>query len=232
MFLFYDPQVSFQQKNHCLDIQEAHHLIHVLRKNKGDTIHVTNGKGQLFKAVISHIESKKRVYLNLVETLNIEKPTKEIHLAVGVTKMMERFEWMLEKATEIGVSAFTPIFSNNSERTKIQRVDRLEKKIIGAMKQSHSCYLPVLYPPKSLDALLTHLDPNTSYLAHCKPSNKTPLSAYAKEKNGTLIIGPEGDFTSDEIQKAERLGIQSVSIGDRRLRVETAAVVAATIMLY
>lgn len=228
MNLFYQKEISPSTENVHFDKDESKHIAKVLRKKEGDILNITNGKGFMFECKLIHSDPKNcnAVILNYNEQA---QPLYKLHLAVAPTKLNDRFEWFLEKATEIGVSEITPLFCENSER-KIIKPERYEKIIIGAMKQSLKAYLPTLNP------LITFHDfikaenrtiESLKCIAHCEDSGKESLKSILRPtRDVTILIGPEGDFSSTEIEAALKAGFHPISLGENRLRTETAAVVA------
>jgi RNA methyltransferase, rsmE family len=227
MQLFYHPEVDQQSKNIRFNKDESQHIAKVLRKKEGDMLHITNGKGFLFTTQLS-LASPKGCE---VAILNSEKRLPlpyYLHLVVAPTKMNERYEWFLEKATEIGVSEVTPIICEHSERTTI-KLERFEKIILSAMKQSLQCYLPVLNPPiSSTDFFKNKQDDSIKFIAHCEDTAKQLLIQQLSPlpTRITILIGPEGDFSSEEINTALSQHFIPISLGKHRLRTETAAIVA------
>ncbi len=226
MQLFYSPNIEQTDREFIFDREESKHIIKVLRKKIGDTLHVTNGLGYLFSTEIT-LDSDKKCITKIVD-FKFEEPNDfYVHLAVAPTKMNERFEWFLEKATEIGINEITPIICDHSER-KIVKTERFEKIIQSAMKQSLQMHLPKLNDPISFKTFLEQQHTGNLYIAHCEETQKTLLkNAIPKKENYTLLIGPEGDFSTQEISLALAQKYQPVSLGSTRLRTETAAVVAA-----
>lgn len=220
---FYTPSLSPNTSAHLLDEQESKHLVRVLRKNSGETIRLTNGKGYLFWGELEVLTQKKcRVHILRAEY--VEPPFLEVHLAVAPTKNMDRFEWFLEKATEIGVHRITPILCERSERKQL-KIERCLKIINATVKQSLRAYTPILEELTPLKNF--HTDASISCLAHCEDSPKLPLKQVLKNHpKSCLLIGPEGDFTPNEIEWAKNKHIQSVHLGNARLRTETAALIA------
>lgn len=234
MQLFYNPNLSAQSHEVIFDKEESRHIIKVLRMKEGNRFQITNGKGSFFEAEITNANPKGCLVKILSEETQTPLPY-YLHLAVAPTKLNDRYEWFLEKATEIGVSEITPIICDHSERKTI-KPERYEKIIQSAMKQSLKAYLPVLNPMASLrDFIESNKNPETlKFIAHCedasangqetdKKSLKSRLHPY---KNVLIIIGPEGDFSSEEIDFAIKNDFLPVSLGKSRLRTETAAVVA------
>lgn len=231
MQLFYNPNIDIHQKIILFDKEESTHIFKVLRKKEGDILHVTNGLGNLFTCKISPSNPQKC----LAEILEIQTETPAdfyLHLAIAPTKMNERLEWFLEKATEIGIHEITPIFCDHSER-KIIKHERLEKVLIAAMKQSLHFRLPQLNEGISYQEFIKKPFNGLKLIAHCENSHKKSLKEIVKPKTNTLIlIGPEGDFSSKEIQSAIENNFNPVSLGNTRLRTETAALVACHSIVF
>jgi 16S rRNA (uracil1498-N3)-methyltransferase len=214
--LFYQPRL--QEGVTFLDGDEAHHALKVLRLRKGDEIMITDGKGMLANAVVSD-DGKFTV------TQQHRQERKfDVHLFVAPTKNSDRIEWLVEKATEIGVSSITLVDCARSERKKVNH-DRVVKTAVSAMKQSQQAWLPEIRPMISFkDAVGVRLDQNfIAFVDHANPDNLKSLAKPGKSYG--LLIGPEGDFTNDEVKLAMTSGWQKVSLGNTRLRTETAALV-------
>jgi 16S rRNA (uracil1498-N3)-methyltransferase len=224
MQLFYNPSASNSSLSFTFEKEESKHIHKVLRKAIGDILFVTNGLGSLFETEIISISDTK-CNVKVLQVKNYEAPKFKIHLAVAPTKMNDRFEWFLEKATEIGIQEITPVFCNRSERKAINS-ERFEKVILAAMKQSNQYFLPRLNQPIKLSEFLKKPFKGQKFIAHCEESDKRQLFQECLPKmDYHLLIGPEGDFTSDEIQTALKHDFIPVSLGNTRLRTETAAVV-------
>lgn len=230
MHLFYEPE--FLTNGNILSPDESKHCVRVLRHKQGDTISVMNGKGAICNAEIVEANPKKCV-LHIRET-SLSKPRPfTIHMAVAPTKNTDRFEWFLEKATEIGIDEITPILCEHSER-KIIKTERLEKVIVAAAKQSLKAFMPKLNEAKSFKEFIALANkPTSCFIAHCEETPKELLKKAYKLNSDTLIlIGPEGDFSGEEIKMAQENGCFAISLGKERLRTETAALMAcATINL-
>ena len=225
MQLFYNPEITEETTQFSFPKEESKHIVKVLRKKIGDIMHITNGNGWLFKAEIIQDSIKKCVAEVKTKQLQ-EKPKSHLHLAVAPTKMNDRYEWFLEKATEIGVQEITPIICDHSERKFIKH-DRFEKILQSAMKQSLSSYLPKLNQAISLKDFLKQDFKDELFIAHCEETNKKSLKQVLKQnQNTTILIGPEGDFSSKEIEAAIKSKFTPVTLGKTRLRTETAAIVA------
>jgi len=227
MQLFYNPNITEDSKELLFDKEESRHIFKVLRKKEGDQLMLTNGKGFFFKVELLQ-SNLKHCVAKVISVENKEPLPYYLHLAVAPTKLNDRYEWFLEKATEIGVSEITPIICDHSER-KIIKLERFEKKIQSAMKQSLHAYLPKINEAVTFKNFLKKQADNSNQklIAHCEETAKRTLkSVLIKNQPTTLLIGPEGDFSINEIQKALEDGFIPISLGNTRLRTETAAIVA------
>lgn len=227
MQLFYLPSLSSGTKEFFFDKEESRHISKVLRKQEGEIIQLTNGKGYFFDAELI-ISNPKKCVGRLLKSIEIQPLSYHLHLAVAPTKLNERFEWFLEKATEIGISEITPIICDHSERKTI-KFERYDKILQSAMKQSLKAYVPKLNPAVSFKQFLSvsSFSETLKCIAHCEDSQKQTLKSLLKPYASVLIlIGPEGDFSSKEIEMAKKNGFTPVSLGTARLRTETAALVA------
>ena len=225
MQLFYNPNISETTKDFSFDKEESKHIVKVLRKNIGDTVYITNGKGWLFTAEIS-IPNINKCTANISYKKLQTKHNYYLHLAVAPTKMNDRYEWFLEKATEIGIDSITPIICNHSER-KFIKSERFERILQSAMKQSLSCYLPKLNEAINFKDFIKKDFKGDLFIAHCEETDRKSLKQELKPKtNITILIGPEGDFSVKEIAEALKNNFIPVTLGETRLRTETAAIVA------
>lgn len=227
MQLFYNASIDNNTKAFTFDKSESKHIIKVLRKSEGDQLSITNGKGDFFEIIILTANPKKCIG-EVINIKSVDQLPYSLHLAVAPTKLNDRYEWFLEKATEIGITEITPIICDHSER-KIINLDRFEKKIQSAMKQSLKSYLPKLNKATTFKNFLISQENNTQQklIAHCEETSKKTLKSVLKKRGDTtILIGPEGDFSSDEINKSLCIGFAPISLGNSRLRTETAAVVA------
>jgi len=207
-----------------LDQDESRHLKQVLRAKEGDQVEVVNGKGNLYQCEIIKLE-KKECELRILEFSFSEKSL-NLWMAVSPTKNINRWEWFLEKATEIGISRISPILCENSERKHL-KYDRQIRILKEAMKQSHQLHLPELDEMTSFDTFLKEAQREEKYIAHCYEGEKEKLlSAHQKNKNTLILIGPEGDFSRPELESAISKGFLPISLGESRLRTETAAIAA------
>lgn len=231
MQLFYNPDITTEWVQFSFDKEESKHIVKVLRKKESDILHVTNGLGYLFTTeIILASEKKCTVKINSFEQ---QKATDfYIHLAVAPTKMNDRYEWFLEKATEIGIHEITPIICDHSERTTI-KTERFDKIVQSAMKQSNQFFLPKLNEAVTFRQFVNQNHEGSLYIAHCEETEKKLLKNEIQPKQHyTLLIGPEGDFSTKEISLALEKKYTPVSLGNTRLRTETAAVVACHSFVY
>ncbi len=231
MQLFYCKDIT--PSGFCtLDAEESRHAVKVLRLREGDGLDVTDGCGNLYRCQIMEAHDKTCVVEVVRQDFSIFNSQFSIHLAVAPTKNPSRMEWLVEKAVEIGVSEITLLNCDHSERSFL-KTDRLEKLAISAMKQSLHTMLPRINPAVTLRGLLNakHLPLTTQkFIAHCEADKpRTPLAAALQPgQDAVILIGPEGDFSVEEIALALECGFQPVSLGPSRLRTETAALYAVT----
>ena len=225
MQLFYNPDIDEQTQQVVFSKDESKHIARVLRKSVGDELQITNGKGWLFKAEVSIADIKNCVATIVSKTLQ-EKKNYKLHLAVAPTKMNDRYEWFLEKSTEIGIDTITPIICDHSER-KIIKTDRFEKILQSAMKQSLHFYMPILNEPTPFKEFVDQTFSGQKFIAHCEDTDRKSLKKELRtNEDVTILIGPEGDFSTKEIEFALKSGFTPVTLGATRLRTETAAIVA------
>ena len=231
MQLFYHPTINKSLSSFVFDKEESKHIVKVLRKKESDILFVTNGLGYLFKTEIA-LASDNKCTVNIISFEKQNSSKFHLHLAVAPTKMNERYEWFLEKATEIGLHEITPIICEHSER-KVLKTDRFQKIIESAMKQSLHCYIPKLNEPILFKDYIKSPKSGQLFIAHCEETNKKTLKSELKRnENVTILIGPEGDFSVKEIQLALENNFIPVSLGNTRLRTETAAVVACHSVVF
>ena len=221
--LFYSPDIL---ANSQLPEIESHHCIKVLRMRIGDSLKVTDGKGHLYQCTLVD-NNAKRTTVSIINQIDINQPKYfTLHVAFAPTKQMDRNEWFVEKATEIGIDRFSPIISNFSERKDI-KVEKLIKTAISAMKQSQHSFLPQIDDPVSFNDFIKLPFNGRKYIAHCYDTPKIPLSkTYGKGENALILIGPEGDFSESEVESAISKGFEPVSLGESKLRTETASLIA------
>lgn len=229
MQLFYNPNIRATDTTFIFDSNESKHIIKVLRKRNGDQLWITNGNGYLFEAKIIG-DNLKKCEVELVSSKKTHPKSHWLHIAVAPTKMNDRFEWFLEKATEIGIDEITPIICERSER-KVIKLERMQRVIESAMKQSLQTYLPKLNEPISFSEFLEKPMTELQFIAHCEDTERHELKRrVAADKDVTILIGPEGDFSPEEIKNAMQKGYAPVAMGKTRLRTETAAIVACSIV--
>ena len=229
MHQFYAPDI---ETNPVLPAEESHHAVRVLRLQAGDSVLVLDGKGKTFLATISVADSKAC----MLNSLELQKESTNrgyrLHIAIAPTKNMDRLEWFVEKAAEIGIDEISPIFCRFSER-KVLKNERLEKILVSAMKQSIQPFLTKLNEPQSIKDFLKNATADQKFIAHCHEADKKLLSRTVEAgKEVLILIGPEGDFSEEEVGLAMEKGFIPVSLGENRLRVETAALYScATVAL-
>jgi 16S rRNA (uracil1498-N3)-methyltransferase len=217
------------EPNFVLSENESKHCNLVLRMKVGDIVKILDGKGVIYTASISKTEKRKTEVLIVDKCLCKKDRKYSLSIAIAPTKNNDRFEWFIEKAVEIGIDRIYPILCANSER-KIVKVDRLEKVIVAAVKQSISPYKPELIPLQKVEDVFTLKSYDKKYIAHCHDEEKQDLTEIAEINEKCLVlIGPEGDFNESEIIQAKKNGFIAVSLGEKRLRTETAGVYACSI---
>ena len=231
---FYAPYAAI---THELPEEEAQHAVRVLRLDAGDEIMLMDGKGSFYLAEITEA-TKKRCFYQLKETLPQPRQWQgHLHLAMAPTKNLDRVEWLAEKATEIGFDELTFLNCKFSER-KVLKTERIDKILISAMKQSHKAWKPILNEMTDFKDFMKRDFKGGKYICHCygeendvELGKKVLLKDVLKVGEDALVmVGPEGDFSVDEVLEAERNGFQSVSLGESRLRTETAALIAVHLM--
>lgn len=232
MHVFYTPDLQ-DEAHYTLNEEESRHCSKVLRLSPGDQVFLIDGQGGLYEAVIE-TESKKHVGLLITKTTKAyQKRNHHLHIAIAPTKNIERLEWFLEKATEIGIDEITPIICERSER-KIIKADRLQKVITAAVKQSLQAYHPVLNHAITFSELLRQQTVAAKLIAHCiDDEQRRSINELVQPLGNYLIlIGPEGDFSPQEIGSALEAGFMPVTLGNTRLRTETAALAACFELNY
>lgn len=222
MYLFYTPEVEIER----LPDEEAAHCVRVLRLKEGDEISLTDGKGSFYKAMITSASAKRCTYRILEKNEPAPLWTPRIVIAVAPTKNMDRMEWLVEKMTEIGVDEVVPLLCAHSER-KVLKEERLVKIAVSAMKQSLKPTLPKIRSLQSFRDLIETPFAGQKFIAHCYPQLKQELKqVYCSGQDALVLIGPEGDFSEEEVAWALDKEFLPVSLGNTRLRTETAALVA------
>jgi 16S rRNA (uracil1498-N3)-methyltransferase len=228
MNIFYSQHI--EGNSGILDETESQHCTKVLRLKTGDEVYLVDGKGGFHEGILSHADQKACTIDIIKSKFEFGKRNYKIHIAIAPTKNIERFEWFLEKATEIGIDAITPIICQRSER-KILREDRLGKVITAAMKQCIQAYLPVFNSLTPFEKFINSDNPGNKIIAHCIEGERLELiRLHPQSYDFTLLIGPEGDFSEKEVQLAVSKGFIPVSLGKNRLRTETAGIAACQII--
>ncbi len=233
---FYYPDTN-AAKEILLDEDTSKHIVQVLRMKAGEQLNLTDGKGNLFTCAIVD-DHKNHCRVEIKSTIQIPKSKRTISIAISLLKNSNRFEWFLEKATEIGISEIIPLICERTEKEKF-RQDRMEGIIISAMLQSQQCWLPLLQKPIAFAKFLEGFKTlkklyDQKFIAHCIENQKRNLSDLINESLSSqiILIGPEGDFTKQEVDLAIQNHFDAVSLGETRLRAETAAVVAAALLRH
>ena len=222
MQIFYCENIT--SNNAILSEIESEHCIKVLRHQIGDELNLMDGKGSFYKGHLTKAD-KKECIIEITETNTIKDNNPHIHIAIAPTKNISRLEWFLEKATEIGVREITPIICQRSERDKL-KTERSEKIIISALKQSKNPFKPILNELIAFKNFIDLKSNNSKFIAYCDDEYEHLIKHYKKSTDTTVLIGPEGDFTTDEVELAKQNGFSPISLGENRLRTETAGLIA------
>lgn len=237
---FYIADYDVNQKEITLDEDTSRHVIQVLRMKEGEKLNLTDGKGNLFTAEIFD-EHKKHCHVQIIDSRLSKRGlgdppnnSRRITVAISLLKNSSRFEWFLEKATEIGINEIVPLICERTEKQKF-REDRMKNILVSAMLQSQQCWLPVLHKAIDYELIFRQeeiIHASQKFIAHCIQDQKRNLADLVNESlpSQIILVGPEGDFTAKEVQLAIHNHFDAVSLGDTRLRAETAGVVAATIL--
>jgi 16S rRNA (uracil1498-N3)-methyltransferase len=228
MALSYFYVESLQQKNIQLDEDTSKHMISVLRMQKGEEILLTDGRGSKAGAQIVD-DNRKRCVVEVMSVEKEEEATPKVTIAISITKNSSRFEWFLEKATEIGVNEIIPLLCERTEKEKF-RYDRMKGILVSALLQSQQTWLPQLHEPTSLKEVIRQATQAQKFIAHCLPEQKLQLSTVIRPLSSIILIGPEGDFTPKEIDQSAGENFTPVALGNTRLRTETAGMVAASLL--
>ncbi|MDB5115418.1 MAG: rRNA ((1498)-N(3))-methyltransferase [Mucilaginibacter sp.] len=226
MHLFYTPDIAPSHPQYFLNEEESKHAVRVLRLEAGAEVQLIDGRGGLYTAQIKDAHPKRTILQITNVVTGYNKRNHYLHIAIAPTKNLDRLEWFLEKATEIGIDEITLIICQRSER-KEAKTERLNKIITSAIKQSLKVYHPVLNEPVALTKFLTQQFEGQKFIAHCDKGDKTSLSnELIKHDKYLILIGPEGDFSPPEIDSALHSGFKAITLGESRLRTETAALEA------
>jgi len=227
---FYINEYNTSQKQIVLDEDTSRHVVQVLRMKEGEKLNLTDGKGSLITAEVIDAH-KKHCSVKIIDSRFTTHNLRKVTIAISLLKNTSRFEWFLEKATEIGVSEIIPLICERTEKQKF-RFDRMKGICISAMLQSQQTWLPVLHETKQFNHLaIEQFDNHQKFIAHCEESGqKNNLSAFQPFSDSMILIGPEGDFSKEEIELALQKNFIPVSLGETRLRTETAGIVAAVLL--
>jgi 16S rRNA (uracil1498-N3)-methyltransferase len=229
--LFYIAQYNAAQDNITLDEENSRHVVQVLRMEKGQKLHLTDGKGHLLTASI--IDDHKKKCIVRIESASQQSSTeRRVSIGISLLKNNSRFEWFLEKATEIGVTEIIPLICARTEKQKF-RSDRMQSITISAMLQSRQCWLPVLHEPIDYTLLFRQeevIQASNKFIAHCLDNRQSLAGSRTASGSAIILIGPEGDFTKEEVEFAIANHFIPVELGENRLRTETAGVVAAALL--
>jgi 16S rRNA (uracil1498-N3)-methyltransferase len=224
MNLFFAPDIK--EGFYQLPEEESKHIIRVLRMKTGDSIFLTDGCGNMTEASIVDAVSRNCTVKTIKTLKDYEKRPFHLHIAIAPTKNIDRFEWFLEKATEIGIDVITPLICAHSERTHV-KTERLQKVVIAAMKQSLKAYFPFLQEPVKFIRFIQSPFDGEKFIAYCGQNETIELkNVYRKGAKTLILIGPEGDFSHEEVDLAKKQGYIPISLGKSRLRTETAGIVA------
>ncbi|MEO6254284.1 MAG: 16S rRNA (uracil(1498)-N(3))-methyltransferase [Ferruginibacter sp.] len=228
---FYKEDLITSNTDVVLDEATSKHIVQVLRMQNGEQLQLTNGKGDLFTVEITD-NNRKRCSVKILQTINHKPQTPNITIAISPIKNNTRFEWFLEKATEIGVSEIIPLLCSRTEKTAF-KFERMNSILVSAMLQSQQTWLPVLHKPTKFNELIKSSNQQQKFIAHCIDDAKQSLADLNNESLSSkiILIGPEGDFTSDEVELAIKNNFTAVTLGNTRLRTETAGIVAATLLV-
>ncbi len=230
MQLFYSPEIT--NGDHVLDKMDSRHCLTVLRKKEGDFINIVDGKGGFYNCQIIDANPKRCAFEIVQKESEFAKLPYQLHIAIAPTKSIDRFEFFLEKATEFGITEITPIMTFHSER-KVIKPERLQKILVSAMKQSVKAYLPILNPMvkwKDFVKQQAGNDQNDYQGIACLSENTVDFFQDYKGGNATVLIGPEGGFSNQEIEEAVAIHFKKVSLGKSRLRTETAGIAVCNIV--
>ncbi len=227
---FYFAHLATMEDEFILNENSSRHIVQVLRMKPGENLRLTDGKGLSAMAVIREAH-KKHCRVNIIEKIVHDPSNRNTQIGVSLLKNTSRFEWFLEKATELGISKIIPLKCERTEKQQF-RMERLYSILESAMIQSQQVWMPVLSEPKDFIVFVKEVQADQKFIAHCEPGNKRRLNEMINTNTGSILIliGPEGDFTEEEIKLASQSGFNAVELGENRLRSETAAVAAAALL--
>lgn len=226
---FYEEYLS-TEGNIILSEETTKHIVQVLRMHENENFILTNGKGQVLTVKLIKA-NKKKAEVQVIDKSFLPKPIPEVSIGISLLKNTNRYEWFLEKAAEIGVAEIIPLICDRTEKQRF-RYDRMKNIIVSAMIQSQQAWLPLLHEPVKFSTIIKKYPHQNKYIAHCLNDKKQDLGTkIISKENQIILIGPEGDFTKEEIEIALENNYIPVSLGERRLRTETAGIVAAVLLL-
>ncbi len=228
MALFYSENINQQTPEIILDEDTSRHIVQVLRMKKNDSLQLTDGLGNIFTTTIVD-DHKKKVKAEIHSKQFTEREGPQISIGISLIKNNNRFEWFLEKVTEIGVTNIIPMHCERTERQHF-RTERMKSILVSAMLQSNQAWLPNLEEPISFEKIVSADVPSKKLIAHCLEGQKKDIANFMDSSDAIILIGPEGDFTQAEIDNALKSSFVPVTLGNTRLRTETAGVVAATLL--
>lgn len=227
---FYKEDINAPVWDVVLDEDSSKHIVQVLRMQNGEQLQLTNGRGNLFTAEIKD-NNRKKCVVKVINTTNEQRTDNNVTIAISLIKNSSRFEWFLEKATELGVSEIIPLICERTEKTAFKS-ERMKNILVSAMLQSQQCRLPNLCQPQKIQKVLASATHGQKFIAHCIEDEKRNLSEMINESLSSkiILIGPEGDFTAAEIEQALQYHFIAVTLGETRLRTETAGIVASALL--
>jgi len=230
MHIFFS--INLKDKRFTLDENESRHLSKVLRLNSGDHVEVINGSGTFYRCMVIEANQKESVVEIIEELENYDMRNYKLHIAIAPTKNMDRFEFFVEKSVELGIDTISPIICERSER-RVLKTSRSERIILSAMKQSRKAHLSIIEEAVSFNSFISRHKYKHMYIAHCNEGGKADLlgNRYRKSEDILILIGPEGDFSPAEVSLARDTGYKELSLGNSRLRTETAGLAACS-MVY
>jgi len=226
---FYEENIPANTSSFVLSEETSKHCIQVLRMKAGEQLQLTNGQGTIITAAITKAD-KRACLIKAMDTEKLEKPVRHIAIGISLLKNATRFEWFLEKAVETGVNEIIPLLCARTERQHF-RYERMRSIVISAMLQSQQAWMPVLRQPLALNIFANEVKPAQKLIAHCMPADKQTIKQLQLTNDILMLIGPEGDFTSDEINNCLTCGFVPVTLGKTRLRTETAGIGAAVMLV-
>lgn len=233
MQIFYAPDINADNDTYLLDENESKHMVRVMRMKENTPVKLIDGKGNLYEGIIMKADSK-RCLIKLCSIINnFDKRDYKVHIAISPLKNPDRFEWFVEKTVEIGIDEITPLICKNTEKTTVKS-ERIQNIIVAAMKQSLKATKTILHEPCTFNDFIIEPHKGRLMIAHCMNNEQrfNIDSIYSRNEDCTILIGPEGDFSDDEIQAATQRGFAPIHLGNSRLRTETAGIAACLSVYY